>query len=328
MSDESDAELPSNWQAGKTSDGRVFYIDHEVQKTQWEHPLANQVKGMPTGNSPLKGRWHVRRVSSSIDVTIDWKDKMENVDSTLLVKYVQDWSTIQISIPSSNSSESSQVPTRVGPLPAVPENVSVQDSSTTYGHQSSALQILYGVDLTNRTAIVTGANTGIGKDLFVRGIQQSFVSAWFLGFEIARSLAKHGCQVILACRNVSKGEAACAKIRLEKVSDHVLFTCQRHLSANFYCRRLSMCLVGNSISVRCEVSNNLLNSIVKNVCKRFFLHSSPVGSRSTVDLFICWYWMPVFSILNSDWRKMVMKKCFKWTISLKRSWLPPFFPRC
>ncbi|CAF4398471.1 unnamed protein product, partial [Rotaria magnacalcarata] len=62
-----------------------------------------------------------------------------------------------------------------------------KDSSSNFGHQSNALQILYGIDLTNKTAIVTGANTGIG-------------------FEIARSLAKHGCQVILACRNMAKGE--------------------------------------------------------------------------------------------------------------------------
>lgn len=40
-----------------------------------------------------------------------------------------------------------------------------------------------------------------------------------LGFEIARSLAKHGCHVILACRNETKGEAACSKIRKEQVGE-------------------------------------------------------------------------------------------------------------
>ena len=49
------------------------------------------------------------------------------------------------------------------PHPTFPKNAANQESSTTYGHQSSALQILYGLDLTKRTAIVTGANTGIGK---------------------------------------------------------------------------------------------------------------------------------------------------------------------
>lgn len=40
-----------------------------------------------------------------------------------------------------------------------------------------------------------------------------------LGFEIARSLAKHGCHVILACRDLTKGEAACSKIRKEQVGE-------------------------------------------------------------------------------------------------------------
>ena len=38
-----------------------------------------------------------------------------------------------------------------------------KDNSITYGHQSNALQILYGMDLSNKVAIVTGANTGIGR---------------------------------------------------------------------------------------------------------------------------------------------------------------------
>lgn len=37
-----------------------------------------------------------------------------------------------------------------------------------------------------------------------------------LGFETARSLALHGCHVILACRNFKTGEEAVKKIRQEK----------------------------------------------------------------------------------------------------------------
>ncbi|MBC8068314.1 MAG: SDR family oxidoreductase [Deltaproteobacteria bacterium] len=49
-------------------------------------------------------------------------------------------------------------------------------------------------DQTGRTAIVTGANSGIG-------------------FETARMLARKGAEVIIACRNPDKGTAALARIR-------------------------------------------------------------------------------------------------------------------
>ena len=50
-----------------------------------------------------------------------------------------------------------------------------------------------GPDLTGRTALVTGASDGIGK-------------------EVARGLAGMGARVVLACRNAEKGEAARAEI--------------------------------------------------------------------------------------------------------------------
>jgi NAD(P)-dependent dehydrogenase (short-subunit alcohol dehydrogenase family) len=49
-------------------------------------------------------------------------------------------------------------------------------------------------DLTGRHAVVTGANAGLGR-------------------EIARELAGHGAQVVLACRNPAKADAAVADIR-------------------------------------------------------------------------------------------------------------------
>jgi len=50
------------------------------------------------------------------------------------------------------------------------------------------------MDLSGVVAIVTGANTGIGK-------------------ETARGLAERGAQVILACRSVARGEVAAKDIR-------------------------------------------------------------------------------------------------------------------
>ncbi len=57
-------------------------------------------------------------------------------------------------------------------------------------------------DQTGRTAIVTGANTGIG-------------------LETARMLAQKGADVVLACRNAEKGAAAVAQIFADKPSGTV-----------------------------------------------------------------------------------------------------------
>ena len=63
---------------------------------------------------------------------------------------------------------------------------------------SNALQILHGHDLSGYNAIVTGASPG--------GI----------GFEMARSLARSGCSVIFACRNLESAEASIGQVRSER----------------------------------------------------------------------------------------------------------------
>lgn len=60
-------------------------------------------------------------------------------------------------------------------------------------------------DQTGRVAVITGSNTGIG-------------------FEAARVLADHGAQVVLAVRNLTKGEAAAAQIRAQHPDAQVAIT--------------------------------------------------------------------------------------------------------
>lgn len=60
-------------------------------------------------------------------------------------------------------------------------------------------------DQTGRVALVTGANSGVG-------------------FETARALALKGAQVILACRDGTRGEAAAAAIRAEQPAAIVSFS--------------------------------------------------------------------------------------------------------
>nr|XP_013796618.1 PREDICTED: WW domain-containing oxidoreductase isoform X4 [Apteryx mantelli mantelli] len=65
-----------------------------------------------------------------------------------------------------------------------------------YDGNSTAMEILQGRDLSGKVVIITGANSGIG-------------------FETAKSFALHGAYVILACRNMSRGNDAVQRILME-----------------------------------------------------------------------------------------------------------------
>ncbi|XP_055011409.1 WW domain-containing oxidoreductase isoform X2 [Boleophthalmus pectinirostris] len=65
-----------------------------------------------------------------------------------------------------------------------------------YDGNSSALEILQGRDLSDKVVVITGGNAGIG-------------------FETARSFALHGAHVILACRNLMRGNKAASLIQDE-----------------------------------------------------------------------------------------------------------------
>ncbi|KAJ8950760.1 hypothetical protein NQ318_011253 [Aromia moschata] len=80
---------------------------------------------------------------------------------------------------------------------AIEEKEHVNDYRQRFDASSTALQVLHGRDLNGKVALITGANAGIG-------------------FETTRSLAKHGCTVILACRNLASAEEAISQIREDK----------------------------------------------------------------------------------------------------------------
>ena len=63
-----------------------------------------------------------------------------------------------------------------------------------FGPRTTADEVLEGIDLSGKVAVVTGANVGIG-------------------FETARSLAAHEAQVVLGCRDGARGIAAAKRIR-------------------------------------------------------------------------------------------------------------------
>jgi NAD(P)-dependent dehydrogenase (short-subunit alcohol dehydrogenase family) len=65
---------------------------------------------------------------------------------------------------------------------------------TTFGAQSTTDEVLEGIDLTGKRALVTGVSAG-------------------LGVETARVLAAHGADVVGAARDLKKAESATARIR-------------------------------------------------------------------------------------------------------------------
>ena len=65
----------------------------------------------------------------------------------------------------------------------------IKEKSRPFNSRSTSDQVLEGIDLSGKYTIVTGCNTGIGK-------------------ETARSLVKAGAIVIMACRNLKKANKA------------------------------------------------------------------------------------------------------------------------
>lgn len=63
-----------------------------------------------------------------------------------------------------------------------------------FGAESTASEVIAGVDLQGRRAVVTGGSGGLGE-------------------ETARALASAGADVTIACRDAAKGEAALGRIR-------------------------------------------------------------------------------------------------------------------
>lgn len=80
---------------------------------------------------------------------------------------------------------------------SIPQNIN--EIRQRFDANSTAFQVLHGQDLSDKVAVITGANTGIG-------------------FETARSLSYFGCRVLLACRSKEKATEAIEKIHKDRES--------------------------------------------------------------------------------------------------------------
>lgn len=163
---DSEDELPPGWEERVTSDGSVFYANHLTKGTQWTHPRTGKKK-VVSGELPFGWERCIDKNNGKI-IYVDHDNRRTTYTDPRLAF-------------------------------AVEEKEHVNDYRQRFDASSTALQVLHGRDLTGKTALVTGANSGIG-------------------FETARSLAKHGCSVIFACRNIPAAQAAIEKIKEEKQS--------------------------------------------------------------------------------------------------------------
>ena len=53
-----DSILPAGWEARWTSEGRVYYADHNTKTTSWDHPNS-QKQGLLR---PMPAGWEVRQI--------------------------------------------------------------------------------------------------------------------------------------------------------------------------------------------------------------------------------------------------------------------------
>jgi NAD(P)-dependent dehydrogenase (short-subunit alcohol dehydrogenase family) len=108
--------------------------------------------------------------------------------------------------------------------------------SSTFGATSTADEVLRGIDLTQKTILVTGVSAG-------------------LGVETARALAAHGAQVIGAARDLSKAQAATEQVRAQASRGGALRLVQLDLASLASVRRCADSLLAEGKPIDVIIAN-------------------------------------------------------------------------
>ncbi|KAM3963715.1 LOW QUALITY PROTEIN: WW domain-containing oxidoreductase [Aphomia sociella] len=158
LESDSEDELPPGWEEKSTEDGNVYFVSTCNNKIQWTHPRTGK-KIIP------------------VELPFGWSKTIDETGKTL---YVQ-----------KDTGDKTYIDPRLAF--AKEEKKHVHDFRQKYDGSSTAFQILHGVDLSGKCALITGSNAGIG-------------------YETAKSLARHGCTVIFANRNMEATQNAIEQI--------------------------------------------------------------------------------------------------------------------
>lgn len=108
--------------------------------------------------------------------------------------------------------------------------------SSTFGATSTSDEVLRGIDLTQKTILVTGVSAG-------------------LGVETARALAAHGAQVIGAARDLSKAHAATEQVRAQASRGGALRLVQLDLASLASVRRCADSLLAEGKPIDVIIAN-------------------------------------------------------------------------
>jgi NAD(P)-dependent dehydrogenase (short-subunit alcohol dehydrogenase family) len=108
--------------------------------------------------------------------------------------------------------------------------------SSSFGATSTADEVLRGIDLTQKTILVTGVSAG-------------------LGVETARALAAHGAQVIGAARDLSKAQAATEQVRTQASRGGALRLVQLDLASLASVRRCANSLLAEGKPIDVIIAN-------------------------------------------------------------------------
>ncbi|XP_026315434.1 WW domain-containing oxidoreductase isoform X2 [Hyposmocoma kahamanoa] len=152
---DSDDELPSGWEEKPTEDGSVYFVNTFTKKTQWTHPRTGKKKIIPK------------------ELPFGWSKTMDEEGKTLYVNR--------------ETGNKTYVDPRLAF--AKEEKSHVHDFRQRFDGSTTAYQILHGVDLSGKYALITGCNAGIG-------------------YETAKSLARHNCNVLFANRDLQATQKA------------------------------------------------------------------------------------------------------------------------